>query len=144
MPKGEKGTARPFLRGKIWYIRYRVPGENKDRWESSKSTDKNVAKRLLNERRKNIDDRQVSSTNATVEDLLNLYLADQRRQGRHSYQQADGYVRLHLKPAFGPIKAAKLESRHIGASSIRSRLPSTPTPPSTAGSRRCAAATHSD
>jgi integrase len=115
MPKGERGTSRPFLRGKIWYIRYKVPGEEKERWESSKSTNKTDAIRLLNQRRKEIDDRQVTSTNATVHDLLLLYLDDQKRQGRHSYKQAEGYVRLHLEPALGPIKASKLQSKHIEA-----------------------------
>lgn len=90
MPKGERGTSRPFLRGKIWYIRYRVPGENKDRWESSKSTNKNDAIRLLNERRKQVDDWQVTSSNADVGDLLRLYLKDLRQQKRSSYNSADG------------------------------------------------------
>jgi integrase len=40
-----------------------------------------------------------------VSDLFDLYLADQRKQARHSYKQAEGYVRLHLKPAFGKHKA---------------------------------------
>jgi integrase len=106
MPKGERGTAKPYLRGGIWWIKYYVPGESKRRYESSKSRNKNDAIRLLNQRRKEIDDRQISSTSATVRELLNLYLADQKRQSRSSYRQADGYVRLHLGPAFGKIKAS--------------------------------------
>jgi integrase len=111
--RGEKGTSQPFLRGGIWYIRYQVPGEQHRRLESSKSTNKEDAKRLLRTRLKEIDDRQVTSTNANVDDLLKLYLEDQRRQGRHSYKQADGYVRLHLRPALGAIKASRLETRHV-------------------------------
>lgn len=99
MPKGERGSSKPFRRGEIWWIRYLVPGETKERRESSTSTDKNVALKLLNRRRKEKDDRQVSSADASVADLLQLYLDDQKRQGHHSYKQADGYVRLHLKPA---------------------------------------------
>jgi integrase len=52
---------------------------------------------------------------ATVSDLLKLYLSDQKRQKRHSYNSADGFVRLHLTPAFGPIKASALETKHIKA-----------------------------
>jgi integrase len=115
MPKGERGTSKPYLRGEIWWIRYKVPGEERERFESSKSTNKNDAIRLLNKRRKEIDDRQVTTTDATVGDLLKLYLEDQRRQSRHSYNQAEGYVRLHLEPAFGPIKTSKLQSNHIEA-----------------------------
>lgn len=115
MAKGERGTAKPYLRGKIWWIRYSVPGEGQERFESSKSTIKNDAIRLLNKRRKEIDDRQITSTDATVSDLLRLYLDDQRRQQRHSYKQADGYVRLHLEPAFGKIKASALTTKIIKA-----------------------------
>lgn len=64
-------------------------------------------------RLKEIDNRQVTTTDATVSDLLKLYLEDQKRQSRYSYKQSDEYVRLHLNPAFGPIKAAKLTSQHI-------------------------------
>ncbi|MGH9771414.1 MAG: hypothetical protein ACRD4Q_06920, partial [Candidatus Acidiferrales bacterium] len=92
-----------------------MPGEDRERFESSKSTNKIDAVRLLNKRRKEIDDRQVTTTDATVGDLLKLYLADQKRQGRHSYKQAEGYVRLHLTPAFGSVKAARVVSRHIEA-----------------------------
>jgi integrase len=115
MARGERGTAKPYLRGEIWWIRYTVPGEGQERFESSKSTNKNDAIRLLNKRRKEIDDRQITSTDATVSDLLRLYLEDQRRQKRHSYQQADGYVRLHLEPAFGKIKVSALTTKMIKA-----------------------------
>lgn len=114
MPKGERGTSRPFqYKGsKNWYIRYTPPGE-KEKIEATRSPDKEVAKRLLRQRLREIDERKVTITDADVGDLLKLYLADQKRQGRHSYQQAEGYVRLHLDPAFGPIKASKLGSNHI-------------------------------
>src|SRR5437660_11716193 len=113
MSKGERGTAKPYLRGKIWWIKYYVPGELQPRYESSKSTTKNDRIRFLNQRRSEIDNRQVSSANATVGDLLELYLADQRKQGRRSFKQAEGYVRLHLDPAFGKIKASATTSKTI-------------------------------
>lgn len=115
MAKGERGSAKPYLRGKIWWVRYSVPGEGNERFESSKSTNKKDAIRLLNKRRKEIDDRQVTSTDATVSDLLHLYLDDQKRQKRHSYKQADGYVRLHLEPAFGKIRTSALTTKMIKA-----------------------------
>lgn len=113
MPKGERGTAKPYLRGKVWWIKYYVPGESEPRYESSKSTSKNDANRLLNQRRTEIDNRQISSANATVSDLLKFYLADQRKQGRHSQKQAEGYVRLHLDPAFGKTKASAITTQII-------------------------------
>lgn len=115
MPRGERGTSRPYLRGKIWWIRYKVPGEAEERFESSKSSNKQDAVRLLNRRRKEIDDRQVTSTDATVGDLLKLYLADQKKQKRSSYNSAEGYVRLHLEPAFGKIKASAITTKMINS-----------------------------
>src|SRR3954469_20603055 len=115
MAKGERGTARPYLRGRIWWIKYYVPGESKPRYESSNSTEKKEAQRLLNQRRSEIDNRKISSRTATVSDLLQLYLSDQKKQARRSSKQAEGYVRLHLQPAFGRLKASEITSSVIDA-----------------------------
>jgi hypothetical protein len=112
-PRGDRGTAKPYLRGKIWWIKYYVPGEREPRYESSNSTVKNDAIRLLNRRRTEIDNRQISSGTATDGDLLDLYLADQRKQKRRSYKQAEGYVRLHLEPGFGKLKASSITSAAV-------------------------------
>jgi integrase len=92
-----------------------VPGEEKKRRESSGSKNKQDVVRLLNKHRKEIDDRQLTSTDATISDLLRLYLEDQKRQKRHSYQQANGHVRLHLDPAFGKSRASALTTKMIKA-----------------------------
>ena len=113
MPRGEKGTAKPYRRGTIWWIKYCVPEEEKPRRESSHSENKNEAIRLLNQRRAEIDKRAVSSSTSTLEDLLQLYLADQQKQKRHSHKQAEGYVRLHLQPAFGKVRAGNVTSNLI-------------------------------
>ncbi len=113
MPRGERGTARPYLRGKIWWIKYYVPGEEKPRYESSKSTDKKEAQRLLNQRRSEIDRRRISSSKAVTRDLLQLYLADQKKHARNSWKQAEGYVRLHLAPALGNVRASEVTSSMI-------------------------------
>jgi len=114
MPKGERGTSKAFLRGKIWWIRYKVPGEDHERRESSKSENKPDAVRLLNTRRKEIDDRLiVSASDAAVSDLLKLYLEDQKREKRSSIKNARRNVVNHLLPAFGRMKASKLETKHI-------------------------------
>jgi len=113
MPKGERGSSRPYLRGRIWWIRYRVPSEDHERFESSKSSDKKVALRLLNQRRKEIDDRLYSVSDASVDDLLDLYLRDQRKQQRKSYESAQTYVRNHISPAFGRVKASAVTSHMI-------------------------------
>ena len=111
MPKGERGTSRPYLRGKVWWIRYCVPGEEKERFESSQSTNKKDAIRLLNQRRKEIDDRSVVPSEATIGNLLDLYLADKMR--KRGYYDAETYVRLHLRPAFGKIDVHGLTTSMI-------------------------------
>jgi integrase len=113
MAKGERGTAKPFLRGNIWWIKYYVPGEKKPRRESSYSENKEEARRLLNKRRKEIDDRQVSPTSATVGNLLDLFLDDLRRNKKPWLRPAKGYVELHLRPALGAEKAADLTSAQV-------------------------------
>ncbi len=111
MPRGERGSAKPYLRRDIWWIRYSVPGDGKERRESSKSTNKADAVRLLHQRLKQIDDRQIATSKATIHDLLELFLADQLRQGRRSCRTAEGYVRVHLDPAFGKIPAEAFTTR---------------------------------
>jgi integrase len=113
MPKGERGTSRPYLRGRIWWIRYKVPGDPDEKFESSKSTNKQDAVRLLNRRRKEIDDRQVTTGEATVGQLLQKHLADLRKQGRKDYRSVEGFVRIHLQPAFGDVKASRLTTDMI-------------------------------
>ena len=111
MPKGEKGSARPYLRGDIWWIRYAVPGEKGERRESSGSTDKNEALRLLNKRRGEVDAGTVVPSKATIGDLLDLYLAD--KKSTKGYRDAETYVRLHLRPAFGKASARQLTTKMI-------------------------------
>jgi len=100
------------LRGRIWWIRYKVPGDPDEKFESSKSTNKQDAVRLLNRRRKEIDDRQVTGE-ATVGQLLQKHLADLRKQGRKDYRSVEGFVRIHLQPAFGDVKASRLTTDMI-------------------------------
>src|SRR6266404_5244261 len=59
MPKGSRGTGKPYLRGSTWWIKYSVPGESKPRYESTNSSNKTDAIRLLNKHRSEIDNRQV-------------------------------------------------------------------------------------
>jgi integrase len=111
MPKGERGTSRPYLRGKIWWIRYTIPGEKDERFESSKSISKKDATKLLNKRRKEIDDRTIVPAEATIGNLLDLYLVDKRNT--KGYRDAETYVRLHLRPAFGKVRVNGLTTALI-------------------------------
>jgi hypothetical protein len=113
MSRGERGTAKPYLRGKIWWIKYYVPGEKKPRRESSYSENKEDARRLLNNRRKEIDDRQVSPTKATVGHLFDLFLDDLRRNKKPWLRSAKGYIKNHLRSALAAQRAADLTSADV-------------------------------
>lgn len=101
MAQGERGTSRPYLRGKFWWIRYMVPGEKNERFESSKSTNKKDALRLLIKRQSEIHSKTLVPASTTIGNLLDLYLADKRNT--KGYRDAEAYVRLHLRPAFGKV-----------------------------------------
>src|SRR5215467_2094406 len=115
MPKGKAGTSQPFkVKGsKNWYIRYTVPGEGAERFESTGTDNEKEARRQLNAKRKAIDDCEIGPRGVTVGRLLDLYLADKNRNRKVPCQSSDGYVRLHLRPAFGRLLAEKLTSDHI-------------------------------
>jgi integrase len=113
MPRGERGTARPYLRGATWWIRYSVPGGGGERFESSKSTEKKDALRLLHDRLKEIDQRQIGPKGVTVRNLLDLHLRDLKIRRLPSYKANEGYVRNHLEPALGRILADRLTTDQI-------------------------------
>ena len=114
MPKGKAGTSQPFkVKGsKNWYIRYTVPGEG-ERFESTGTDNEKEARRQLNAKRKAIDDCEIGPRGVTVGRLLDLYLADKNRKRKVPCRSSDGYVRLHLRPAFGNLLAERLTSDHI-------------------------------
>ena len=112
MARGERGSARPYLRGAIWWIRYSVPGEG-ERFESSKSTEKKDALKLLHDRLQEIDNRQIGPKGVTVENLLDLHLRDLKIRRLPSWQANDGYVRNHLSPELGGILADRLTTNRI-------------------------------
>lgn len=115
MPKGERGSARPYLRGKIWWIKWYVDG--KPQYESSGSEKKADAVRLLNKKRTEIDTGIAIKPGAevTVSQILQLYLDDLRRRKKPYIRAAKGYVRLHLAPALGRRLAADVTSKEIGS-----------------------------
>ena len=88
-----------------WYIRFTIPGEGKKRIESTGTDNEKEARRQLNAKRKEIDDHEIGPRGVTVSNLLDLYLADKNRNRKIPCKSADGYVRLHLRPAFGNIDA---------------------------------------
>ncbi|HEX4169913.1 MAG TPA: hypothetical protein VHZ55_30980 [Bryobacteraceae bacterium] len=113
MPKGERGTAKPYLRGEIWWIKYYVPGETRPRRESSKSTNKTVAVRLLNQKKAEVDRGEIKAGEPLIDHLLELYLSDQLKFKRRGLKNAINYVNKHMRPAFGSLKASQLNDKLV-------------------------------
>ena len=114
MPRGKSGSSQPFKRSgsQNWYIRYTVPGETVERTESTHTTNEAEARKILAKKQSEANDGKVGPRGVTVGNLLDLYLDEKRRAGR-PLASADGYVRLHLGPAFGKLIAERITTDHI-------------------------------
>ena len=82
MPKGERPTARPYLRGKVWWVQH-YPNGRRLR-ESVHTTNKTIAERFLNHRKAESDGRRIVATEAAVSNLLDPLLGAHRHPGRAS------------------------------------------------------------
>ena len=105
MPKGERGTARPYLRGKIWWIQYYVDG--KPVRESTETESKTEAVKILNRKRKDADEGKVTANRCTVGHVLDLLIQQQRRLQRSDIKKVQSRVTNHLRPALGQILLAR-------------------------------------
>jgi integrase len=109
MPKGQSGTGKPFLRGRIWYVTYYVDGIQKQ--ESTGSTDLQYAVKFLNKRRAEADAGDLCPENPTTGQLLQLVKADYSLNERRT-NTLDGLIRLHLK-ALSKIRASALSTTDL-------------------------------
>jgi integrase len=91
-----RGTwGRMFQRGDIWWVSYYVNG--KERRESTKSDQPAAARRLLKQRRKQVDGNCYvgpSGERLTVDELLDAYVMKLENKGAKSLKA----TRSHLKP----------------------------------------------
>ncbi|HZA92425.1 MAG TPA: hypothetical protein VE420_07340, partial [Gemmatimonadales bacterium] len=115
----EFGSTR--LRGRIWWIRYRLDG--REHWESSHSTSEREAEKLLAQRQA---ERQIGHFTApdvrrtTVSDLAQMLRDDYRINGHRSLKRAENSL-THLLAAFGGSRATTVTADRIAAY-IRDRL----------------------
>jgi integrase len=111
--RGERGTARPYRRGKTWWVQYFSNGKRVR--ESAYTNNKSIAIKLLNQRKAQSDTRQLIATEATVSDLLDHLLSDYRRHSRASIKAVESYVENHVRPGLGRVKAADVTSQQISS-----------------------------
>lgn len=112
--KRPRGTGRIFQRGSIWWIKYHRNG--KAYRESSQSTERGTAEKLLRSRLGEIaDDRFVglAPKKVTVGDLIDLVAEDYRITGKRSIKDLEWRADKHLRPRFGKLKASQFGSLQI-------------------------------
>jgi hypothetical protein len=55
MPKGERGTARPYLRGKVWWVQYFANGRRVREFPQTAKTNKTADVKFLDNRKAESD-----------------------------------------------------------------------------------------
>jgi integrase len=109
----EFGTLR--LRGRIWWVRYKVSGRCYE--ESSESSDRRKAEKLLARREAELGLGRFTAPDVkrtTVEDLAQMLRDDYRVNGRRSLRRAETSL-THLLEHFGPARAITLTSDRVAA-----------------------------
>ena len=111
MPKGERGSAKPYLRGKIWWIKFYVNGEPE--YESSHSEKKSDALRLLNQKRSDLDAGRIVTTVTSLLQLVDLVIADYRLKKKANRKKIEGYKQNYFRPMLGRLSAKDFDTDAI-------------------------------
>jgi site-specific recombinase XerD len=103
------------LRGRIWWLRYRVDGA--EHWESSRSTSRRQAEKLLDRRAAELDAGVFVAPDARrvmfgdLETMLRTYY---RTKGRRSLPRLESAL-THLRETFGTSRAQAITADRIAA-----------------------------
>jgi integrase len=112
----EHATPRPRGSGSIyqngsavWWIKFYVRGIA--RRESSHSTDRKVAEKLLKRRLAEVETKTyIPRTNVKIDELISDLFAEYRQQGRKSIKTAEWRWKKHLEPFFRKLPADDLST----------------------------------
>jgi len=99
---------------KRWWIKYYRDG--KPFFESSKSTKKTAAEKLLKKREGEIVDGKLPGIyfdKVKFDELAEDYLTDYKLNGNKTLKKAERIIRIHLKPFFGDIRASGITTAKI-------------------------------
>lgn len=113
LARSEFGSLR--LRGRIWSLRYRVDG--KERWESLKTTSRDVAVRraaVIADRVGRGEHQTPRERRVTFGDLETMIRTDYQVAGRRSLPRLETAI-THLRETFGSAKAKAITSDRIVA-----------------------------
>jgi integrase len=113
-PKRERGTGSVYQNkgSSVWQIKFYDRG--KPERESSHSTDKAVAEKLLRRRLAEVTtDTFIPRQNIKVDALIQDVLADYRKDNRKSTDQVEARWRNHLSEFFSRMKASDVKTDRI-------------------------------
>jgi integrase len=109
----EFGSLR--LRGRLWWLRYRMNG--REHWESSHSTSRREAEKLLDRRQAELAIGNLTAPDAkrvTFTELADMIRDDYKVRGRRSLVTLEGSL-ANLKAFFGACRAIAITSDRITA-----------------------------
>ena len=107
-------TGSIYLRGDVWWLKFHCNGQVFR--ESSHSADYADAERLLKRRQGEIVTGRFSGLaieRIRMSELFDQLVEDYRLNGRASLPQLESRLKVHLRPAFGDVRAAEFGSDHI-------------------------------
>src|ERR1039457_6256780 len=108
--KRPRGSGSIYQNGSaVWRIKFSVRG--KSQRESSRSTDRKAAEKLLKRRLAEVETRTfIARTNVKVDELISDLFAEYRQQGRKSLPTAEWRWKKHLEPFFRKLPADDLNT----------------------------------
>src|SRR6266550_5838869 len=111
--KRARGSGSIFQNGSnVWWVKYYDHGIA--RRESSRSTERREAEKLLKRRLAEIEtDIFVPRQNIRIDELIQDVLNDHRANGRRSTQHVEARWRLHLAKSFSRMKACDLSTSRV-------------------------------
>lgn len=105
-----------YQRGAVWWVKYYQHGRAMR--ESSKSTDRRAAEKLLLKRNTAIDEgRTINPTvnRCKIDELLQMVVTDYRVNGKRSLLDVEARIKNHLLPFFGGRHAVHITSDYVMA-----------------------------
>src|ERR1017187_8970872 len=105
-----RGSGSIYQNGSaVWWVKFYVRGIA--RRESSHSTDRKVAEKLLKRRLAEVETKTfVMRTNVKIDELISDLFAEYRQQGRKSIKTAEWRWKKHLEPFFHKLPADDLNT----------------------------------
>jgi integrase len=105
-----------YQRGAIWWVKFYQHG--RPMRESSKSSDRQVAERLLLKRNAALEQGQTVNlkvNRATIDELLAMVVTNYRVNGKRSLTDVEARIKNHLRPFFGGYRAVAITADRVMA-----------------------------